>query len=109
MPNKNKVVFFTTSTYSVNAFCFPQIVKLSQHNYRVYLICGSGDLEKPIYEYLEKVFSINSLNRKFSIINDCISFMIIINKQSKPDQTKNKKRNELLLLNDKNVTMLSSN
>jgi glycosyltransferase involved in cell wall biosynthesis len=78
MPNKNKVVFFTTSTYSVNAFCFPQIVKLSQHNYRVYLICGSGDLEKPIYEYLEKVFSINSLNRKFSIINDCISFMIII-------------------------------
>jgi hypothetical protein len=35
--------------------------------------------------------------------------MIIKNKQSKPDQTKNKKRNELLLLNDKNVTMLSSN
>jgi glycosyltransferase involved in cell wall biosynthesis len=44
----------------------------------VYLICGSGDLEKSIYEYLEKVFSIKSLNRKFSIINDCISFMIVV-------------------------------
>ncbi len=27
--------------------------------------------------------------------------MIIINKQFKPDQTKNKKRNELLLLNER--------
>ena len=72
------IVYILTSNISANLFGYYQLKSLVSSNHRTYLICGPGYLRKELYEILDDVYIVKSLQRNPSFLGDIKSAIKIL-------------------------------
>lgn len=72
-----RIVYFVTDVTSANVFGYAQILALSEHGYKVHLICNSNRISNNLQDVLDSFTSINTLKREISLISDIRSIIYL--------------------------------